>query len=388
MQKSLFPSEILEYTSETIYSKYSPKSHIVYCTIILSVAIVLALLPVIKISVSVQSSGIIRPITEKNEIKLLVPGTISKIFINENQRVSANEIILQLNTDVLDEKIRLFSYQKKEKNNFVHDLKLLTSVSSNTKIDTAPFKTMHYKNEYFFFKNQLEENSRMLQKAKKESDRYSYLHKEKLSSLSELEYKKLEVSQRRIKHNLIIEQQLGNWYKDLLENQLKLKELSAEYERLTNERSLYTIKSPTAGTIEQFSGFSVGSYVQSGQLIAVISPDNDLILEVSVSPKDIGLLGLGTTANIQIDAFNYNQWGLITGKIKSISNDFIIIDNQPVFRVKCSLSKTFLQLKNGYVGNLKKGMTVRARFLITERSIYQLLFDKVDDWLNPLQKQV
>ena len=31
----------------------------------------------------------------------------------------------------------------------------------------------------------------------------------------------------------------------------------------------------------------------------------------------------------------------------------------------------------------KKGMTVQARFIVARRSFWQLLFDKVDNWLNP-----
>jgi len=40
-------------------------------------------------------------------------------------------------------------------------------------------------------------------------------------------------------------------------------------------------------------------------------------------------------------------------------------------------------LKNGYEGKLKKGVTLQARFVVTERSLWQLLYDKVDDWVNP-----
>jgi len=31
----------------------------------------------------------------------------------------------------------------------------------------------------------------------------------------------------------------------------------------------------------------------------------------------------------------------------------------------------------------KKGMTLQARFIVTKRSLWQLLYDKVDDWANP-----
>ena len=44
-----------------------------------------------------------------------------------------------------------------------------------------------------------------------------------------------------------------------------------------------------------------------------------------------------------------------------------------------------LHLKNGFKGNLKKGMTLQARFVVARRSLWELLFDKVDDWVNPIR---
>ena len=88
-------------------------------------------------------------------------------------------------------------------------------------------------------------------------------------------------------------------------------------------------------------------------------------------------------ARFQLDAFNYNQWGLVKGKIEEISSDLIAVNDQPVFKIRCSLENEFLLLKNGYKGNLKKGMTLTGRFSLTERTLWQMLFDKVDNWLNP-----
>jgi HlyD family secretion protein len=39
--------------------------------------------------------------------------------------------------------------------------------------------------------------------------------------------------------------------------------------------------------------------------------------------------------------------------------------------------------KNGVTGTLKKGMYVSSRFMITERSLFDLIYQKMDDWANP-----
>lgn len=71
------------------------------------------------------------------------------------------------------------------------------------------------------------------------------------------------------------------------------------------------------------------------------------------------------------------------GEIIDISDDFILVDNTPVFNVKCKLNNDYLELKNGVKGKLKKGMTVNARFMIARRSLFELLYQESDDWLNP-----
>ena len=126
--------------------------------------------------------------------------------------------------------------------------------------------------------------------------------------------------------------------------------------------------------------------MQAGEVLCAISPDSSLLVECYVNPSDIGLLKKEMAAKFQIQAFNYNEWGLATGKIVSIANDFVVVNDQPIFSVKCGLDKSFLSLKNGYKGYFKKGMNVNARFTVARRSIFQLLYDKVDNWVNPKVK--
>lgn len=143
------------------------------------------------------------------------------------------------------------------------------------------------------------------------------------------------------------------------------------------------IKAPISGTLLNTKAIEKGNFIQSGIQLAEISPLSDLIAECYISPADIGLLKKESKVNFQVSAFNYNQWGLANGQIKEIGNDVLTVNNTPVFRVLCSLDQKFLQLKNGFKKHLKKGMLVNARFELTERTLFDLLYDKMDDWLNP-----
>src|SRR5690606_36355541 len=105
-------------------------------------------------------------------------------------------------------------------------------------------------------------------------------------------------------------------------------------------------------------GMQKGTYVFANQKVAEISPDTTLLAFCYINPSDIGLIKKEQEVRFQIDAFNYNQWGLLTGRVIDISDDIVMLnDKQPVFKVRCALNNDHLTLKNGYKGYVKKGMS-------------------------------
>ena len=54
--------------------------------------------------------------------------------------------------------------------------------------------------------------------------------------------------------------------------------------------------------------------------------------------------------------------------------------------VKCKLQQKFLVMKKtGMKGYLKKGMVANVRFMITKRSLFDILYQNIDEWINPTQ---
>jgi len=163
----------------------------------------------------------------------------------------------------------------------------------------------------------------------------------------------------------------------------ELNQLQSEKNQIIEELKQYEVRSPITGTVQNKAALFRNSFVSANQVLGEISPDTSLIADVFIHPRDIGYLREGMEAKFHIDAYNYNQWGIASGKIINISSDVIMNDGQPVFRVQCSFDQTYLELKNGFRGDFKKGMTLQARFIISRRSLFQLLYDKAEDWLNP-----
>ena len=185
-------------------------------------------------------------------------------------------------------------------------------------------------------------------------------------------------------YKAFIREQLINWQQDLARYRLELSQYQQQGQQLSADARYYEVKAPISGYIQGINTKYAGGIIQAGESVCTISPEGSLVGECYVQTRDIGLLKIGQTARYQIEAFDYNYFGVLTGKIVAIDNDFSVINNTPVIKLRCSFDSTQLHLKNGYAGQLKKGLNFQARFIVARRSLWQLLYDNLNDWLNPI----
>ncbi|WP_244562520.1 HlyD family secretion protein [Ensifer aridi] len=356
---------------------------IIYKVILLSVAAALVSLPLITIPVSVQSAGAIRPIVEKTPLIAPVSGRISRVLAVENDEVIKGQEILALDDEVIEEKLSAVSADIHAKSDLAHDFETLISSGTQAKVST-PLQTESATAERVHFLNLLRENRYARSNAAAELDRAKRLASVAAAPTKAVDEKAFALQSIEVQGEILARRKTAEWNQQLFDTNLRLKELTATLHQLENERDLNRIRTPVSGALEEFSGLAPGSYVQAGQTVAWVSPNGELVAEIYVSPNDIGFVWPGQSVRLQVDAFNYNQWGVIDATVLDVAQDFTLHDRNPVFKVRCALSRSHLALKNGAIGHLKKGMTFRARFLLANRTLLQLLYDGADDWLNPL----
>lgn len=388
MQKQLHPPAVIEHTTEAYLPQVTVRGQLIYCLVALAIVAALVALPFIRTEVSVQSAGIIRPVAERNDLRPLVAGTVAQVLVHDNQPVRRGQPMIRLQTEVLDTKLRLNHSQQAEKLLNIRDLDRLVRATRHDLLSVSGLQSPLIRQQYEQFRFLLTENVQTQEKRKHELDVTQQLYQDKVLAKQEFEDKEFAHKTVVAQYAAQVERQVSEWQASLTQHQLALDELRAQERQLLNERDLHMIKAPVDGTVSQLAGRYPGSYVQPGEVLGVISPDSNLLVECYVSPKDIGLLRPGMIARMQVDAFDYNQWGLVQANVAEVSNDVVVMNEQPVFKVRCQLSQNYLTLKEGYKGYLKKGMTLRARFVVTERSLFDLLYDNADDWLNPKQSPI
>ncbi len=385
MQNQLYPPEYAQDSIERHLARHSRRSHAIYLTVVLALLAAIASLPFLRVSVAVQSGGIIRPVTEKHEVRARTSGVVDRLLVRENQTVRRGEPLLVLRAGELENRGRLVESKLAEGRRAVHDLEMLTR--SGGAAAGSAFQSPRYRQEHARHVNALQENALKRDRAEREAERTRALFERSLIARTELEDREFQLSQLRAEASMIRERQLAEWQAALAAERTALRELEAERAAVAEESTSFTVTAPVTGTVEQVAGISAGSFVTGGEALAVISPSSSLVAEVFVSPRDIGMLRVGAPVRVQVDAFNYTDWGFVTGRVEEISGDFEVVSGEPVFTVKCALDRDHLALRNGFRGRLKKGMTLRAHFTVAERSLFQLLHDDVNDWLNPAQSR-
>ncbi len=381
-KKQIFPFKMIDANLATLHAQHHTSTKVIYITVLAIVIVALFAMPYISLPVTSQSRGMIHSEQDNNTISSALYGQLEELYIKENMFVQKGDTLCVLNSSKLKEQIKLNQEKIKDNNRFISDLR---EMLSNKSLDNLNLLSPLYIQELLQFQQTINEKELRVVHQERELERAEALLQTGTIARAEKEQKEHSLLLAKNSLDVNKKQQRKAWQLELNRYKAENRDLQSAIKQTQEEQYKYTITAPIDGVITNLSGLEVGNFVAPNQAIAHISSHDELIVESYVTPSDIGLIQAGMDVNFQIDAFNYNQWGLATGRVTEVSSDITTVGEQPFFVVKCSLDAQSLSLTNGYEGKFKKGMTLTARYAITNRTLYQLLYDKMDDWLNPVQ---
>ena len=338
-------------------------------------------LPFVTIKISVKSPGLLQSALAKTQLIIPVNGRLLRSNLKENQKLRRGDTLLIIDATVPQQQDALLQARSIQIGQSLQDISKLLSADD---FSTADLQTGQYNASWQQYVQEAENARHAKDQTERIFKRNERLYQNKVLTASEFEKYKYEYEQAVLAYLVLTKRYRSQWQVEANQFRSELRQIYSQKTEVVDQKKLYTLIVPVNGSLQNFSGLQPGAYVFANQKVGEISADTSLTAFCFIKPSDIGLIYNGQPVNFQIDAFNYNQWGLLKGKVLEISDDIVVFNNnQPVFKVRCSLDKNYLQLKNGYRGKLLKGMNFTARFFVAERSLYQLAYDKVDDWVNP-----
>jgi hemolysin D len=183
---------------------------------------------------------------------------------------------------------------------------------------------------------------------------------------------------------------------DLSDAEKKVAELSQDLIKAEQKADEQILRSPIDGTVQQLVVHTVGGVVTPAQQLMIIVPaESHLEVEAMISNRDIGFVSVGQHAEVKIDTFNFTRYGLLQGKVISVSQDAIVRDepnkkpadkklggalsdtSEPdgqelLYSARVSLDQTQMQIEDKMV-NLAPGMATTVEIKTGKRRLIEYL---------------
>jgi hemolysin D len=179
-------------------------------------------------------------------------------------------------------------------------------------------------------------------------------------------------------------------------------ELNAELAKSQQRVSQNVLLAPIDGTVQQLAIHTIGGVVTPAEsLLTIVPHDDSLVVEAAVQNRDVGFISEGQTVRVKVEAFNFTLYGLIEGKVLSVTRDAVQPSNEnkgksnnqnqgdpaaadgqsgPVYMARIALDQDWMMTENGKV-ELTPGMAVTAEIQTGERRLISYL-------LSPLVRHV
>jgi hemolysin D len=188
-------------------------------------------------------------------------------------------------------------------------------------------------------------------------------------------------------------------FDDMAKAQQKAGGLAQDVIKAEQRTKFQLLTAPVDGVVQQLAVHTVGGIVTPAQALAVVVPiDSHMEIEAMVSNRDVGFVYAGQEAEIKIDTFNFTRYGLLQGKVLSVSQDAITRDkpqnksdeNTPGaelpsseprgqemnYAARVSLDRTRMKIEDKLV-NLSPGMAVTVEIKTGSRRIISYLLSPI-----------
>jgi len=389
--QKILPSSFTDISVEHILRKYHRTPKVIYWFVLIIFVVAFVSMFFIHVDVSVRAQGILRTPGERVFPRATGTGYIQYINpgLRENAIVTAGDTLIIIGRDTWGEQLQTAGQRLSELNELLFDLEILVNIPYRGASGNFPripqLKTALYRQNHELFRRRHQNNLQVVNATRTIYNRDRQLFAGRVIAKEELERSQAEFDRAMATLSTLYNEQMNQWHTEKRRYLNEQLELQSRINQLTIQKQELVVIASTSGSVQQLRGLRVGSFITEGEILMEISPEGNLYAEAFVSPRDIGLIRIGQRAMLQIDAFNFNQWGMLEAEVIDIAHDINMFEGTqvPFFRVLCLPERNYMMLRNGYQAELMRGMTFTVRFVVARRTLFQLLYDRVDNWLNP-----
>lgn len=308
-----------------------------------------------EIDVVITSSGSIQPVGNLNVVQSYANGSVKAINITEGDYVEKDDVLIELDTQSLDIDAEQLDSQKKILD---AQLKIYTKIKDGEKL--SEIKIDDYDDELKTYIQSILDNDKSyhntldnLEKDKENADlnhqiaqiqleEYEANGTEREAEMQELMVQQYELAkdQADVKIKDTKTQYSSQVNSKISEISGQLDEIETNLEKYSLSKDYQYITAPVSGHINSINVNTIGAAVTSAQELVTIVPDNTPVEMVCyVKNMDIADVEIGMETEIKLEAYPYNKYGTVKGKVKYISTSAFVSEQVgSVYLVKIEIT--------------------------------------------------
>jgi hemolysin D len=141
-----------------------------------------------------------------------------------------------------------------------------------------------------------------------------------------------------------------------------------------------TLRAPIDGIITK-GRYRVGDLVEAGKPVFEIASDETFVFEAAVGSEDVGLLRDEMQSRVKFDAYDFQRYGTLAGRVRFIAPDSVVSSDQPSDKGSTYLVRVALdgrEIRRGDLcGQIKLGMAGTVEIVTDRRSILSILAQRI-----------
>ena len=325
-----------------------------------------------RIDEVVIARGELKGMGAERPIKAPVSGVVSGIPVTEGELVSAGQVLIQLDSEVSNERLRSLERQK----NLESERLKNENQAFEARIDSLQAQLKSLKKTLNLEESIVDRMTGMVSQgaiAEVQYLRQKNQLQELQSEIAQTEATLREVQAESIKSEQQIQRELAD-----LERQIVETNKSQEYQSL---------RSPVKGYVFNLIVASPGYAASRGETLLKIVPEGTLEASVFITNADVGFLRPKMPAQVRVDAYPFTQYGDIPGELKRVGKQSLEPNQQnpePRFPAQVALKRQYLE-KRGKLFPVAAGQSVSVNFIVRDKPVISLVTDAVEKALDALR---
>jgi len=170
-----------------------------------------------------------------------------------------------------------------------------------------------------------------------------------------------------------------------VDNEDQLQKLRGELSKASYRAALYELRAPQGGVVKDLATTTVGAVVSQGTVLLNLVPqDEPLVVEVQIKNEDVGFVVPGQKVKVKLAAYPFQKYGLLEGHVDQIDADASEPKPNaggpaapPTYRAAIRLTHQTLQSPSHPALTLTPGMLVSAEIIEGNRTILEYLLSPV-----------